>query len=287
MNELTPELRARIRFDVENALDEDVGSGDITAALVPDTQQAIARVIARETAVICGQPWFNEVFRQLDPAIVIDWAVSEGAAAKPDSLVCEVRGPAQAVLTGERSALNFLQTLSATATAAQAYAHAVAGTAVTILDTRKTLPGLRLAQKYAVKTGGAANHRIGLYDGILIKENHIAAAGGIGAAVTRALEISNGVLVEAEVETITEAKAAMEAGAHRLLLDNFTTADMATVVLMRNEAYPRVTLEASGNVNFTTVAAIAATGIDFISIGALTKDVRAIDFSMRFDFGSD
>ncbi len=286
MTELSSELQARIRHDAENALAEDIGSGDITAALVPAVQQAVARVIVRERAVICGQPWFNEVFRQLDGSISVTWHVAEGGAAAADSLVCEVRGPARAVRTGERSAHNFLQTQSATATAAQAFAQAVAGTGTTILDTRKTLPGLRLAQKYAVRTGGAANHRTGLYDGILIKENHIAAAGGIRAAVTRALEISNGVLVETEVETCAEAAEAMAAGAHRLLLDDFTLADMRATVQLRNASYPAITLEASGGVNRDNVAAIAATGVDFISIGSLTKDIKATDFSMRFEFGS-
>ncbi len=269
--------------EVAAALREDIGSGDITAALVPAAQQARAQVIVREPAVICGQPWFDEVFRQLDAAIAVHWHVAEGDACAANSLICEIAGPARAILTGERTALNFLQTLSATATAAAEFSKAIAGTDTTVLDTRKTLPGLRLAQKYAVRTGGAANHRIGLYDGILIKENHIVAGGGIGPTVQQARKLADGLMVEVEVESLDEAREAMAAGADRLLLDNFSISDMRAAVEMRSRDYSGITLEASGNVNLQSIADIAATGVDFISIGALTKDIKAIDFSMRFE----
>jgi nicotinate-nucleotide pyrophosphorylase (carboxylating) len=260
-----------------------MGSGDLTAQLVPVAQQASARVTAREAAVVCGQPWFTEVFRQLEPAIEVRWHIDEGARAAADDLICEISGPARAILTGERSALNFLQTLSATATLAAAYNAAVSDTGCTVLDTRKTLPGLRLAQKYAVKCGGATNHRIGLYDGILIKENHIFSAGGVASAVQSALDMHSDVLVEVEVESLDEAREAMTAGAHRLLLDNFSLAQMRDAVALRDQEYTDITLEASGNVTLETIADIAATGVDFVSVGALTKDVKAVDFSMRFE----
>jgi nicotinate-nucleotide pyrophosphorylase (carboxylating) len=283
MTDLSTKLQSRVREDVSNALHEDMGSGDLTAQLVPAAQQASARVTAREAAVVCGQPWFTEVFRQLEPAIEVRWHIDEGARAAADDLICEISGPARAILTGERSALNFLQTLSATATLASAYSAAVSDTGCTVLDTRKTLPGLRLAQKYAVKCGGAANHRIGLYDGILIKENHIFSAGGVASAVHSALGMHSEVLVEVEVESIDEAREAMSAGAHRLLLDNFGLAQMREAVAIRDQKYTDITLEASGNVTLETIADIAATGVDFISVGALTKDVKAVDFSMRFE----
>jgi len=282
MNALTPELRNRVTEDVENALREDMGSGDLTAELVPAEQHAVATVIVREEAVICGQPWFDEVFALLDTEVAVDWRVAEGSLAHAGDIVCEITGPARAILTGERAALNFLQTLSATASSARAFSLAAAGTGAVILDTRKTIPGLRLAQKYAVRTGGAQNHRTGLYDGILIKENHIAAAGGVAAAVSAALSLSDGVLVEVEVENLDEANAAMQAGAERLLLDNFTPELMREAVRLRDQSKPQVTLEASGGVDLDSVAAIAASGVDFISVGSLTKDIRAIDFSMRF-----
>jgi nicotinate-nucleotide pyrophosphorylase (carboxylating) len=283
MTDLSTQLQSRVREDVSNALHEDMGSGDLTAQLVPVAQQASARVTAREAAVVCGQPWFTEVFRQLEPAIEVRWHIDEGARAAADDLICEISGPARAILSGERSALNFLQTLSATATLAAAYNAAVSDTGCTVLDTRKTLPGLRLAQKYAVKCGGAANHRIGLYDGILIKENHIFSAGGIASAVNSALGMQSEVMVEVEVESIDEAREAMSAGAHRLLLDNFSLAQMRDAVALRDQKYTDITLEASGNVTLETIADIAATGVDFVSVGALTKDVKAVDFSMRFE----
>lgn len=283
VTEIDPKLEICLIEDVRLALSEDLGAGDLTADLVPADQQATARLTIREEAVICGTPWFNEVFRRLDKNIRIDWLVTEGARAKADTVICELAGSARTLLTGERTAMNFLQTLSATATLAASYVQAVAGTRVTILDTRKTIPGLRLAQKYAVRTGGASNHRVGLYDGILIKENHIMACGGIDKAVAVALETSTNVLVEVEVESLDEARAAIEAGAHRLLLDNFTTEMMREAVALRDQLNTDVGLEASGNMNLDTVRPVAETGVDFISIGGLTKDVRAVDLSMRFD----
>lgn len=269
-------------LDVRNALAEDIGSGDLTAELVPETQQAEATVITRMPAVVCGTPWFSEVFRQLDPAIALQWQVQDGDQVQANTVLCELRGAARPLLSGERTALNLLQTLSATATAAAAYAAAVEGTRAVILDTRKTLPGLRLAQKYAVRTGGAANHRTGLYDGILVKENHIAACGGVTAAVKRALAASQGTLVEVEVENLDEAEGAMSAGAHRLLLDDFSLADISKAVARRDRAYPGITLEASGGMNLQNIRQVAAAGVDFISVGSLTKDIQAIDLSMRF-----
>jgi nicotinate-nucleotide pyrophosphorylase (carboxylating) len=276
-------LVKHIEDSVRGALAEDIGAGDLTAGLVPAGQQARATVIIRDPAVVCGIDWFNEVFAQLDARIIVDWMLAEGDTAQPQELICALTGPARPILTGERTALNFLQTLSATATAAAKYVDAIAGTRATILDTRKTLPGLRLAQKYAVATGGAANHRTGLYDGILIKENHIAAGGGITKTVAAALAATDGVLVEVEVETLAQAQEAIEAGAHRLLIDNFDLPQMCEAVTLRDQSNPAVTLEASGGVNLDTVRAIAETGVDFISVGSLTKDVKAVDLSMRFE----
>lgn len=267
---------------VRRALAEDVGSGDLTAALVPATQQAHASVITREAAVLCGQPWFDEVFRQLDASIAIDWLASEGADVAAGAVLCELRGPARPLLTGERTALNFLQLLSGTATTTRAYVRAARGTCV--LDTRKTIPGLRRAQKYAVRMGGAQNHRIGLFDAILVKENHIVAAGSIASAVQEARRLSPGVLLEVEVETLEQADEAMAAGADRLLLDNFTAERMREAVQLRDERAPHVRLEASGSITLANIAAVAATGVDFVSVGDLTKNVRAVDLSMRFRF---
>jgi nicotinate-nucleotide pyrophosphorylase (carboxylating) len=265
-------------------LAEDVGSGDLTAALVPATQRATATIITRDGAVICGQPWVKEVFRQLDPGIVLEWHLGEGSDATKDQTLCTLTGPAPPLLTGERTALNFLQTLSAVASASRACAEAVAGTRARILDTRKTIPGLRLAQKYAVRIGGGTNHRMGLYDGILVKENHIVAAGGIANAVSRARAQGSGVLLEVEVENLTQAEEAMAAGADRLLLDNFSVGLMREAVALRDRQAPRTTLEASGGIHFETLRPVAETGVDFISIGALTKNIRAVDLSMRFRF---
>ena len=261
------------------ALAEDVGGGDLTAALILQDAQAEATVISRESAVLCGVAWFDAVFRQLDPRIHIEWRAADGDRIEPDQRLCTLRGPARAMLTGERTALNFLQALSGTATLARRYADAVAGTGTTILDTRKTLPGLRLAQKYAVRCGGCQNHRIGLFDAVLIKENHIMAAGSITNAIATARRLHPGVTVEVEVENLAELDEALAARPDIIMLDNFPLATMTEAVRMTAK---RVKLEASGNVNFDTVRAIAETGVDYISIGGLTKDVRAVDLSMRF-----
>lgn len=283
MKTLDENLQLQLRANVRAALAEDIGTGDLTAALVPPEQQARAQVLVRHATVICGIPWFNEVFAQLSPDIQVTWLVAEGAHVATDTVLCKLHGPARATLTGERTALNFLQTLSATAAAAHAYMQAVAGTRTKILDTRKTIPGLRLAQKYAVRVGGGSNHRIGLYDGILIKENHIAASGSITNAVAAALRQVDGILVEVEVETLEQVKEAIAAGAHRLLLDNFTLPQMQAAVALRDSLKQQVTLEASGGVNLAVVKEIAATGVDFISVGSITKDVKAVDLSMRFE----
>ncbi len=275
---------ADLADQVGRALAEDIGAGDLTAALVAAAQQAHASIITRADAVLCGQPWVEQVFRQLDPGIAITWLASEGARISAGATVCELRGAARPLLTGERTALNFLQTLSATATQARTYVDAIAGTTAKILDTRKTLPGLRLAQKYAVRVGGAHNHRTGLFDAILVKENHIIAAGSIGAAVRAARRRSPGVLLEVEVETLEQLSEACAAGADRLLLDNFNLAQLRDAVRLRQAQAPRTALEASGGITLGSVRAIAETGVDFISIGALTKDIHAIDLSMRFRF---
>lgn len=261
------------------ALAEDVGGGDLTAALIPETARAEATVISREDAVLCGTAWFDAVFRQLDPRVDIDWQATDGERVQPDQPLCTLRGPARALLTGERTALNFLQALSSTATLARRFADTVAGTGAVILDTRKTLPGLRLAQKYAVRCGGCRNHRIGLFDAVLIKENHIMAAGSIRNAIAAARRLHPGVTVEVEVENLAELEEALAARPDIVMLDNF---DLAALVEAVRITARRVKLEASGNVNFDTVRKIAETGVDYISIGGLTKDVRAIDLSMRF-----
>ena len=265
--------------NVALALAEDVGSGDLTAALIPEHAQAEATVVSREVAILCGTTWFDAVFRQLDPRIAIDWRAVDGDRVESEQLLCTLRGLARPLLTGERTALNFLQLLSGTATLARRYADAVSGTKAVILDTRKTLPGLRLAQKYAVRCGGCRNHRIGLFDAVLIKENHIMAAGSIGNAIATARRLHPGVTVEVEVENRAELEEALAAQPDIVMLDNFDPAAMAEAVRIVDG---RVKLEASGNVNFDTVRGIAETGVDYISIGGLTKDVRAIDLSMRF-----
>ena len=274
------ELIAR---QVRTALAEDLGGGDLTAALIPADETVSARVVAREVSVLCGQAWFSEVFRQLDPAIHIDWSAGDGDELDAGQTVCRLHGQARALLSGERTALNFLQTLSGTASIAAAYVTAVAGSGATILDTRKTIPGLRLAQKYAVRCGGGSNHRVGLYDAILIKENHIRAAGSIAAAMQAALAANDdGVMIEIEVESLNELDQALAAGATRILLDNFDTTQLREAVL---KTAGRAALEASGGVNLHSVGGIARTGVDFISVGQLTKDVRATDFSMLFGGG--
>ncbi len=263
------------------ALAEDLGGGDLTAALIPDDALVKARVIAREAAILCGAAWFDEVFRQLDSAIQVQWQARDGEALAVDQAVCELAGPARPLLSGERSALNFLQTLSGTASAAARYVAAIAGSGAVILDTRKTLPGMRLAQKYAVRCGGAENHRMGLFDAVLIKENHIRAAGSLDAAFHAASQHADaGVLVEIEVEDLEQLDRALAAGAERILLDNFDL-EMLNEAVQRNAG--RARLEASGGVSLQNVAAIAATGVDFISVGELTKDVKAVDYSMLFD----
>ena len=281
---LTPALHAHIQSAVRNALAEDIGTGDRTAQLVPESQRVEAVVITRQEAVICGEPWFNEVLHQLDDQISVQWHVHEGQQIQADETICAVEGPARPILTAERTALNFLQLLSATATTARAYVDAVASTGVIILDTRKTIPGLRLAQKYAVRCGGATNHRVGLFDAILIKENHIVAAGGIGAAVTAARDQDADMLIEVEVENPTQLPEALAAAPDRLLLDNFAAAELVDAVELLNRTTPTIALEASGGVQLDNVRQIAETGIDFISVGALTKDLAAVDLSMRFRF---
>ena len=261
------------------ALAEDVGSGDLTAALIPESAQAEATVISREHAVLCGAAWFDAVFQQLDPRISRAWQAADGDRIVPDQVLCTLRGPARPLLTGERTALNFLQLLSGVASLAQRFADAVAGSGATILDTRKTLPGLRLAQKYAVRCGGCQNHRIGLFDAVLIKENHIMAAGSISQAIAAARRLHPGVTVEIEVENLAELHEALVARPDIVMLDNFDIASMVEAVKIVDH---QLKLEASGNVNFDTVRQIAATGVDYISIGGLTKDVRAVDLSMRF-----
>jgi nicotinate-nucleotide pyrophosphorylase (carboxylating) len=269
---------------VAAALREDIGSGDLTAALVPQNQRVRGRIVSREAAVLCGQPWAAACFGQLDPTIRLTWQAAEGATLAPGALVCLLEGPARPVLSAERTALNFLQLLSATATATSRFVAAVAGTGCTVLDTRKTLPGLRSAQKYAVRCGGGGNHRMGLFDMVLIKENHILAAGSIGQAVEAARSLAAGVRIEVEVESLQELEEAFAAAPDVVMLDDFTLEDMTTAV-GRNRARGRpVQLEASGSVDLETVRAIAATGVDFVSVGALTKHVRAVDLSMRLEF---
>ena len=267
-----------IARNVADALAEDVGSGDLTGLLVSADEMREARIIVREQAVLCGVPWFNEVMRRVDPRIEVQWRYREGDRMAADSVVCTLRGPARSLLTAERNGLNFLQMLSGVASATRKFADAIAHTHARVLDTRKTLPGLRLAQKYAVRVGGGANQRLALYDGILIKENHIAAAGGVGAAMTAALALDAGVPIQIEVETLEQLETALTHGAQSILLDNFSFDMMRDAVQI---TAGRAVLEVSGGVNFDTIMQIAETGVDRISVGSLTKDVRATDFSMR------
>jgi nicotinate-nucleotide pyrophosphorylase (carboxylating) len=276
----------QIAAEVKRALAEDVGAGDVTAALVPAGQQAAGHVLCRDPAVLCGTAWFEAVFRALSPAVTVRWAYSDADAIPADARLCEFSGPARAILTGERTALNFLQTLSGTATAASRFASAVAGTRCTILDTRKTLPGLRLAQKYATTCGGARNHRLGLYDMVLVKENHIVAAGSIEAAVASARRLSPTVPVEVEVESLAEFDRALAAGADVIMLDELSLAELREAVARRNRASMSCRLEASGSITLDTVRSVAETGVDFISVGALTKHLRAVDLSMRLTFSA-
>lgn len=279
MNCILPEIR-QIQEDVARALAEDIGAGDLTAGLIPADSRSEVEVISREAAVICGRAWFDEVFRQLDSLVRIDWQVVEGQRVEPGQLLCRMQGPTRPLLSGERSALNFLQTLSATATQAAVYAQRVVGTKARVLDTRKTVPGLRRAQKYAVCCGGGHNHRFGLFDAVLIKENHIRACGSISAALQAALgQVPQGVEIEIEVESLSELEQALTAGAKRVLLDNFSLQQLREAVALNAG---RARLEASGNVNLETIRQIAETGVDDISVGALTKDLKAVDLSMRF-----
>jgi nicotinate-nucleotide pyrophosphorylase (carboxylating) len=268
-----------IEQQVRAVLAEDVGDGDRTAALLPQVALSLVEVITRQDAVICGCAWFDEVFRQLDPGVSAQWQMRDGERVGRGQTLCRLTGPTRALLTGERTALNYLQTLSGTATRARRYADAVAGLPVRLLDTRKTLPGLRVQQKYAVLCGGCHNHRMGLFDAILIKENHILAAGSIAAALQAAFAVADGVQVEIEVESLDEMQEALAAGATHMLLDNFDLAQLrSAVALGRGEAR----LEASGGVTLERIRAIAETGVDDISVGDLTKDVESIDLSMRF-----
>ncbi|MCH8278494.1 MAG: carboxylating nicotinate-nucleotide diphosphorylase [Proteobacteria bacterium] len=278
------QLLAVIRASVENALAEDIGDGDLTAELVPASTMLDATIITRDPMTMAGRPWVDEIFRQLDPRITLEWQADDGDSLEAESPVCNLRGPARPILSGERVALNYLQTLSATATVTAAYVRAVVGTGCRILDTRKTLPGLRHAQKYAVRCGGGCNHRIGLFDAILIKENHIMGAGGISAAIASARKLHADMPVEIEVESLAEASEALAAKAERLLLDNFSLKMLQqSVALNQKEGDPPAELEASGGLTIEEVAAVARTGVDYISVGALTKNVCAIDLSMRFD----
>jgi nicotinate-nucleotide pyrophosphorylase (carboxylating) len=278
------EVAALAQADVRRALDEDMGNGDLTASLIDPAKTACARILAREAAVLCGTPWVQATMAALDPAATLTWHVTEGQWCVADQVVLEIRGRAQTLLSAERTALNFLQLLSAVATKTARYVqtvNAVPGNRARIVDTRKTLPGLRLAQKYAVRTGGGTNHRIGLYDAVLIKENHIAAAGGVTAVLQRVAQTApKASFVEIEVETLTQLREALDAGARMVLLDNMPLATLREAVQINAG---RAILEVSGGVNMATVADIAATGVDRISIGALTKDVTATDFSMRFE----
>lgn len=267
-----------IAEQVSLALSEDMGNGDLTAALIPQGTQASATIISREAAIICGCAWFSQCFTQLDADIQLEWLVKDGDQVTPSQPLVHIQGDARAMLSAERPALNFLQTLSAVATHTRGYVDAIAGLPAQILDTRKTLPGLRLAQKYAVLTGGGANQRLALYDGILIKENHIAAAGSIAAVLAAAFALRQTNNIQIEVENLDELQQALTAGATNILLDNFTLTDLREAVAINQK---RALLEASGNVDLTTVRAIADTGVDRISIGALTKNIQAVDLSMR------
>ena len=267
---------------VRRALEEDVGTGDVTASLVAPGATVTASVVCREPAVLCGASWFDEAFRQIHPGITVAWQAADGDDVQANEIVCTVTGPAAPILTGERTALNFLQLLSGTATTARRYARALEGSNTQVLDTRKTLPGLRRAQKYAVACGGCRNHRIGLFDAVLIKDNHIANAGCIAKVVAAARRKSPNLTIEVEVKDLTELHEALSAGADMVMLDNFERADIGEAVA---RARGRAKLEISGNVALEDLAELASTGVDYISVGALTKNVRAIDFSMRFDAG--
>jgi nicotinate-nucleotide pyrophosphorylase (carboxylating) len=277
-------IPADLPRQVAQALEEDVGSGDLTAALIPAATDGWAAVITRESAVICGAPYVDATFAQLDPRTRIHWKIAEGAAVEANQTLFEIQGPARSLLTGERTALNFLQLLSGTATAAHGFAERLKGTACRLLDTRKTIPGLRSAQKYAVRVGGGHNHRMGLFDGILIKENHIMAAGSIARAVAAARSSGTKVPVEVEVESLDELEQAIAAGADIALLDDFSLEDLAEAVTINRGAARSLKLEASGGVTLETIRRIADTGVDYVSVGSITKHLRAVDLSMRFDW---
>lgn len=281
-----PDLPQDLSRQVEAALREDIGSGDVTARLLPATQQVRGAIVTREDAVLCGCAWAEETFRRLDPRVQLSWHAADGERLAAGQVICEISGPARPVLSGERTALNFLQLLSATATEARRFVDAVAGTGCRILDTRKTLPGLRTAQKYAVRCGGADNHRMGLYDRVLIKENHILAAGSIGAAIAAARSDAAGVAVEVEVETLEELRAALAGRPDIVMLDEFSLDEMRSAVALNRAHGGAARLEASGSVSLETVRAVAATGVDYVSVGALTKHVQAVDLSMRLTFSS-
>lgn len=274
-----PVSHSTIEETVHTALREDMGDGDITAELIPAESVSLANVISREACVFCGMDWFEEVFRQIDDQVYVEWHVEDGDEVATGETICSLSGPSRSLLSGERTALNFIQTLSATATLAAKYARAVEGTRAVVLDTRKTIPGLRAAQKYAVSCGGCQNHRMGLYDAVLIKENHILAAGGIASAVERARFQNPGYSVEIEVESIAQLEQAIDVGVDRALLDNFTPDLIRQAVQLSNGKIP---LEASGGITLENIREYANTGVDYISTGALTKDIIAIDLSMRF-----
>ena len=280
MLSLPPNLAQQVTI----ALVEDIGSGDVTADLVPADQRVTGKVISREPAILCGRPWVTEVFRQLDPSVQLTWTADDGDRVAANQTLFEIAGLARPVLTGERAALNFLQLLSGTATATRRYVEAIAGTASAILDTRKTLPGLRTAQKYAVLCGGAQNLRIGLFDQVLIKENHIAAAGSLTEAIRAARRVAGSKKVEVEVETLQEFSEALQAAPDIIMLDEFSLSDMRAAVELNSASDHSVKIEASGRVTLETVRAIAETGVDYISIGSITKHVRAVDLSMRLEF---
>ena len=280
-----PQLPADLATQVEAALREDLGSGDVTAALVPAAQRVRGSVVAREDAVLCVRAWVDETFRQLDPRVQLSWHAIDGERVTAGQAIFAIAGPARPVLSGERTALNFLQLLSGTATVTRRFVDAVAGTGCRILDTRKTVPGLRTAQKYAVRCGGGHNHRMGLFDQVLIKENHIAAAGSLTGAIEAARRQAAGIAVEVEVETLAELQEALNARPDIIMLDEFTLADMRAAVALNRTHGAGAKLEVSGSVSLETVRAIAETGVDYISVGALTKHVRAIDLSMRLEFG--
>lgn len=274
-------FKALVTTQVQAVLDEDIGSGDLTALLVPESQSVTATIVAREAAILCGKDWVNACFNLIDSKVSIEWQVNEGDRLQPDQVLCKISGPARSLLSAERCALNFLQTLSATATETRKYVDAIAGTTAQILDTRKTIPHLRLAQKYAVTVGGGHNQRLALYDGILIKENHIAAAGSISNVMQKAFALNSGKSIQIEVENLEQLKQALAANANSILLDNFSNELLREAVAINNLSNKKAILEASGGITLSNVRAIALTGVDRISIGSLTKNIQAIDLSMR------